>query len=108
MSKSPTSPFSGDILDEKFQLSLRDLCRACELPAEHVMALIEEGVIEPRGQEPVQWRFQGVCVRRVRRAYRLTEDLGLNLAGAALAVDLLEEIEQLKARIRRLENKPME
>lgn len=97
------SPFSGDILDDEFQLSLRDLCRACELPAEQVLAFIEEGVIEPHGQEPVHWRFQGYCVRRVRRAYRLTEDLGVNLAGAALAVDLLEEIEQLKARVRRLE-----
>lgn len=102
------SPFSGDLLNEEFQLSLRDLCRACELPAEQVLAFIEEGVIEPRGQEPVQWRFQGVCVRRVRRAYRLTEDLGLNLAGAALAVELLEEIEQLKARVRHLESKESE
>lgn len=98
------SPISGDLLNDEFQLSLRDLCRACELPAEQVLAFIEEGVIEPHGPEPVQWRFQGICVRRVRRAYRLTEDLGVNLAGAALAVDLLEEIEQLKTRLRRLEN----
>ncbi|MFD1218074.1 MULTISPECIES: chaperone modulator CbpM [Microbulbifer] len=90
------------LLDELCELTLRELCVACGLPAEHIRALVDEGVIEPRGSETA-WRFSGVCVRRVRRVYTLERDLGVNLAGAALAVDLLEEIEQLRARLKRLE-----
>jgi len=94
---------TGDqLLDELSELSLRELCIACGLPAEHIRALIDEGVIEPLGREPT-WRFSGICVRRVRRVYALERDLGVNLAGAALAVDLLEELERLRARLQRLE-----
>ncbi|MBC6907201.1 MerR family transcriptional regulator [Saccharophagus sp. K07] len=92
-----------DLLDEEFRLTLADLCRACHISAEQVLALVDEGVLEPEGSAPNQWRFHCVSIRRVRRAYRLTQDLGVNLAGAALALDLLDEIEQLRARLRRME-----
>lgn len=92
----------AEIADE-LELTLSQLCRACQLPAEHIFALVEEGIVEPEGTEPGQWRFQSVCVTRVRRAYRLERDLGVNLAGAALALDLLEEIEQLKRHLQRLQ-----
>lgn len=91
------------ILDERTLLTLSELCRACDLPAEQILELVEEGIIEPGGGR-TEWRFSGICVRRVRRVYTLRRDLGVNLAGAALAIELLEEIEQLRARLRRLEN----
>jgi len=91
------------ILDEECQLTLGDLCRACRISAEQVIALVEEGVIEPQGTGPTGWRFQAISIRRVHRVNRLTQDLGLNLAGAALAVELLEEIDHLRARLQRLE-----
>lgn len=91
--------------DDDFQLTLGELCHACQITAEQVLAFVDEGVIEPLGPEPGRWRFHLVSVKRVRCAYRLTQDLGLNLAGAALAVELLEEIEQLRARLRRLESR---
>ncbi len=96
---------SGAILDESVELTLSELCRACELPAEEIIALVEEGIIEPRGGAQIQWRFSGICVRRVRRVYSLERDLGVNLAGAALAIELLEEIERLQARLMRLESR---
>ena len=90
------------ILDESSQLSLRELCVACALSAEQIIALVDEGVIDA---QPVSGslQFSGICVRKVRRIYRLERDLGVNHAGAALALELLEEIEQLRARIQRLE-----
>ncbi|WP_031432103.1 chaperone modulator CbpM [Methylomarinum vadi] len=94
---------SGEIFEEEIELSLADLCRACQLPAERVFELVEQGVIEPVGRDPARWRFQGISVRRVRCAQRLEQDLGVNVAGAALAIDLLEELERLRARLRRLE-----
>ncbi|WP_445362024.1 chaperone modulator CbpM [Microbulbifer sp. EKSA005] len=93
---------SGVLLDEESELTLSELCRACGVPAERIIALVEEGIIEPRSRE-VQWRFSGICVRRVRRVYSLERDLGVNLAGAALAIELLEEIERLHAHLARLE-----
>ncbi|KUJ83009.1 MerR family transcriptional regulator [Microbulbifer flavimaris] len=103
MVQKKVTALSGTLLDEQCLLTLSELCRACELPAEEVMALVEEGVIEPASGKPTQWRFSAVSIRRVQRVRSLKRDLGVNMAGAALAVELLEEIERLRARLKRLE-----
>ena len=94
---------SGEVVEEEVELTLGELCRACDLTAEKVLELIEYGVIEPQGRRPSQWRFRGVSLRRVRRARRLQQDLGVNIAGVALALDLLDELERLQRRLHRLE-----
>jgi len=93
---------SGSLLEEEVELSLSELCLACRVPAEQIFELVEEGIVEPRGRDPAEWRFAGISVQRVRCALRLERDLGVNLAGAALALDLLEEIDWLRTRLRRL------
>lgn len=105
MSEQKITAIRGTIVEADTALSLGELCRACAVSAEDVLRLVEEGVIEPRGREPRVWRFEAVCVRRVTRAQRLRRDLGLNLAGAALAVDLLEELDRLRTRLRRYESR---
>jgi chaperone modulatory protein CbpM len=101
--KKIRSLLTGDVLEEDIELSLADLCRICQLSAERVFQLVDEGLLEPRGPGPKQWRFHGQSVRRVRCVIHLQRDLGVNLAGAALALDLLEELQQLRARISRLQ-----
>jgi len=90
---------AGIVPEELIELTLADLCRACAVETGFVIELVEEGVIVPVGQEPRLWRFPYAHLRRVRVASRLERDLGVNLAGAALALELLEEIEALRARL---------
>lgn len=68
--------------------------------AEWVIALVDEGVPDPLGQDPAHWRFAGASLRRARAALRLQRDLGINLAGAALVLDLIDEVGSLRARLR--------
>jgi chaperone modulatory protein CbpM len=103
MTGKQTSSNMPLVLDDDYHVTLGDLCRICGITAEQVLALVDEGVIEPAGQQPGHWRFHAVSIRRVRCVYRLNRDLGINLAGAALAVELLEEIEHLRARLQLLE-----
>jgi chaperone modulatory protein CbpM len=95
------SLLSGEVLEEDVELTLAELCRTCQVPAEQLLALVEEGVVEPLGRDPAHWRFRGISVRRVTCALRLERDLGVNVAGAALALELLEELEAARARLRR-------
>ena len=92
------------VLDERVRLSLGELCRTCGVSAEYVVTLVQEGLIEPEPAGPDAWRFHGTALRRVRQAARLQRDLELNLAGAVLAVELLEEMQDLRARLRLLED----
>ena len=100
---------TGEILEKETELSLADLCRTCRMPAERIIELVQEGIIEPMERnhmrrEPAQWRFRGVSIRRVRCAQHLEHDLGINVAGAALAIEMLEELERMRVRLHRLED----
>lgn len=94
----------GTILEEEVVLSLGELCRASQLSAERVIELVHAGVVEPTGRSPDSWRFHGVSLQRIRCARRLRQDLDVNWAGAALALDLLDEIHRLRARLDRFES----
>lgn len=91
---------SATVLEELAGLSLSDLSRACAVHAEMIVELVNEGVIAPDGREPHRWRFTGVHLHRATVALRLQRDLGLNLAGAALALELLDEVDALRAQLR--------
>jgi chaperone modulatory protein CbpM len=94
------------LLDETEQVTLADLTRTCRVHAEWVMELIEEGVIEPLGPGGPQWRFSATSVVRVQKAQRLQRDLGVNLPGIALALQLLDRIDALEARLRAASEPP--
>jgi len=92
---------TGLVLDDECSLSLAELCRACAVQREWIVDLVEEGVIEPLAPAAGRrWRFSGVALNRARTAVRLQRDLGVNLAGAALALDLLEQVERMQERLR--------
>jgi len=102
MSPSDEYFLSGDILDEGTELSVADLCRMFAVEEQHIVELVEEGVLGTQSAVSVieidktGWRFHGTEVRRVRIALRLERDLGINVAGVALVLELLEELEQLR------------
>jgi len=98
----PGAPATSHILEELSDLTLDDLCRACAVSGELLQELVYEGVLEPRGSTPQAWLFTGVHLRHARIAVRLQRDLGVNPAGAALALQLMEELEFLRARLRAL------
>jgi chaperone modulatory protein CbpM len=91
--------YSGTLLDDT-PLTLAQLCRACGVNAEWVIGLVEEGIIEPSGKEISSWRFSGTTLVRVRSALRLQRDLGVNLAGIGLALELMDELEHLRLQLK--------
>lgn len=99
---------SGIILDEGSLLSLTEITYYCGADAETVLNMVNEGLLEPLGDTPGNWRFPCSQLRRARAALRLQRDLELNLPGAALVLDLLDELHRLRARVRALESTPSE
>ena len=91
-----TDPISATLLDESVELSLQELCAACRLSEDLVVDIVAEGIVEPLGANRAQWRFSGVAVTRIQRVMRLQQEFDVNLPGAALALELLEEIERLR------------
>ncbi|MBW4706306.1 chaperone modulator CbpM [Roseobacter sp. YSTF-M11] len=90
----------SDIVDA---LSLPDLCRFCEADEAWVIELVEHGVLEPHGSTAQTWRFRGANIVRAKKARRLNRDLGINTAGVALVLELLEERDRFLRRLARYE-----
>jgi chaperone modulatory protein CbpM len=60
-----------------------------------VVALVQEGVVEPLTARD-EMAFSAAALYRIRKALRLQQDLGVNLAGAALALELIDDIDRLQ------------
>ncbi len=89
------------IVETELQFSLHELSRACGADAALLEALVLEGALAPQGDAPDQWRFDGAVLLRARKAIRLMRELHLGAPGAALVLDLIDEIESLKAQLQR-------
>ena len=87
---------TGDILEESSALSVSDLRRLIAVEERHIVEWVEEGVINVLEIDAAEWRFSGAQLRRARIALRLERDLGVNAAGVALALELLEELGELR------------
>lgn len=101
MAEDTSRVLTGYVLDETVTLTLTELSGACRVREEQIIELVEEGIIEPDIRQD-DWRFRSTQLRRAGRAVRLQRDLEINAAGAALVLDLLEEIEELRARLGRV------
>jgi chaperone modulatory protein CbpM len=93
-------PVKGVILNEETTLTLEEVCEVCGVKESLVIEMVQEGIVEPRDIASSRLEFSGIAVTRLLTAYRLQRDLHVNLPGAALALDLLDEISALKGRRR--------
>lgn len=91
---------TGVIFDETAEITVTELCEVCSVKHTLIEQLVEEGILEPVGGRPDEPVFHYASIRRIRTVVRLQQDLGVNLAGAALAVELLERIEVLRRQLR--------
>lgn len=91
----------GLVLDDQSLLTISELCGACEVQIEWIVELVDEGILEPSGQVTEHWCFSGTSLQKARTVKRLQMDLGVNIAGAALVLELMDENNSLRARLMR-------
>ena len=87
-------------------LTLPDLCRFCRADETWIIELIDHGVLKPHGSTVETWHFHGINIVRAKKASRLNQDLGVNAAGAALVLTLLEERDVIRRRLAQYEGLP--
>ncbi len=85
--------------DNDIQLSFDEVLRACDGESQWVISLIEEAVIEING-DPQQATFSGYQLSRIRRAQRISRDFDASPPAAALILQLLDELENLRKLVR--------
>ncbi len=88
------------VLDDSMTWGIAELCTLCRVDVEVVYEMVDEGVLIPEGTSPETWRFNALAIKRIQITLRLQNDLRVNLPGAALALDLLEELDELRGLLR--------
>ncbi len=93
-----------------FVYDVRELCQAIHISEHCLVEIVEHGIVEPEGDSIAEWVFDTHALALVGKAVRLQRDLELDWTATALAINLLEKIDQLhtdneylKQRLKRLE-----
>jgi chaperone modulatory protein CbpM len=89
------------VIDATTWLRVDELCARVHVDEQWIVELVELGALEPLGgSDPDEWSFALSDVPRLRAMTRLVEDLGVNLPGAAIILELVEERRRLQAQLR--------
>jgi chaperone modulatory protein CbpM len=94
---------SGIVIEKSTSLTLDEFCHYTHTEREIVIEMVEHQLIEPEGDKPEEWRFDSFSLKRGRIAASFYHDLEINMPGIALALDLLEKIENLQQQLEILE-----
>ena len=74
-------------------LSIDQLASVVGLSRTRLTRLVHVGIIDPVQADPPT--FSGTTAARLQRILRLHHDLGVNLIGAVIIVDLVEKLERV-------------
>ncbi len=66
------------------------------LSQEAINEMVSWGIAEPSGNKPEKWLFTQKDCERIGCALRFRKELDINIPGAALALQLLEDIQDLR------------
>jgi chaperone modulatory protein CbpM len=101
MSNKLEKVFQGTITEEEVEINLMQLCKSCDLTPDHIVELVNEGILEPSGMTKHEWHFSFNTIERVNKVQRLRDDFELTVPGVGLVMHLLEEIERLEGLVAR-------
>lgn len=85
----------GVIVEETTTISFNDVCQKYQISKELLLEMVEYGIFSSEATKTESVHFSQKDLRKIESAFRLHHDLEINLPGVALALELLEKIEQL-------------
>jgi chaperone modulatory protein CbpM len=91
----------GTLLDESW-LTLEQVASTCKVDPDWLRRHIDEGFFPHLQSVAGTWHVSGSVVARIRRTRQLERDFDALPELAALVADLLEEMDDLRARLERL------
>jgi chaperone modulatory protein CbpM len=86
-------------------LSFTEVCLQTGVSEDTVVEIIEQGIFAPEGGATGEWLFSPEMIILTKKAVRLHRDLGVDWAGIALAIELLDEVEMLREQNRCLQRR---
>ncbi|WP_409310722.1 chaperone modulator CbpM [Pectobacterium sp. B1J-3] len=89
-------------MTEKMTFTVVELCRTVHITQDDLIEVVGLGVIVPLESDEPHWIFDERAFSCLRRAQRLQIELDLDWPGVAMALTLLDQIDELKKENERL------
>lgn len=83
---------------QEAHLTLEELCVICHLSENDLHVYIEHAIVQPKSSQEMTFTLSEM--QRLQKALRLEKDLSINHEGTAVILNLLEELEELRAQLR--------
>lgn len=89
----------GMLIEETATFSLNEVCLKYHIPEKLLLEMIEYGLFSNQTTQTDQLKLNPKDLSKIESAFRLHRDLGINLPGVALALELLEKIDHLNNQL---------
>jgi chaperone modulatory protein CbpM len=96
---SQTAIITGVLIEETTSYTFKEVCQRYHMPEELLLEMLEHGLFEALPTPKKDLALDQKALKRIEAAFRIHNDLGVNLEGVALALDLLEQLETLKQEL---------
>ncbi len=83
-------------MDDKATISFIQVCQTYHISEAMLVDLLEHGLFHDVTQPIKKVEFNPPMLNRIQSARRLQEDLGVNLPGVVLVLELRDELEQMR------------
>ncbi len=91
------------LLLDDVQLTLDEIAASCTVSRDWVIEHVQAGVLlDDPDPDPQRWYFRGRDLRRTRRLSDIERTFDANPELAGLVADLFDELDRLRARLRRV------
>ncbi|GAA5000495.1 chaperone modulator CbpM [Acinetobacter puyangensis] len=90
----------SEIVDQHSSLNFIQFVQACGQDESWVFQLFEYDILSSPTNDPKHHQFLGEDLARARRAYRLQRDFDASFRAVAVMLDLIDEVQHLRKKIR--------
>lgn len=86
----------GVLVEESETISYIEVCQKYNISKELLIEMMEHGLFANHSMRLEELALNPKELRRIESAFRLHQDLGINLEGVVLAIELLEKIDKME------------
>lgn len=89
----------GMLVDEQSSVSFLEVCEKQGISEDVLLDMLEHGLLPEVNSTDKQVEFDLTMLNRIQSACRLQVDLGLNVPGVVLVLELMDELKQLHSEL---------
>lgn len=97
---SEKTVITGVLIEDTTTFSFIEVCTRYHIPKKLLHEMIEQGLFDVQSTNEQQLTLTQKDLQKMESAFRLHKDLGVNLEGVALALELLDELERLRTELK--------